>query len=761
MGSATATQSGRDVFAGRAAVLPGRGPLLALLGGLSILAVGVGLIAAHVTVFALDETLIEQSAVHYTSGLPHTLVHDLDARATNRLYPLLLSIPLRLFDGVQALRVDHVLSVLLFLSAAVPIFLMARVLLRSSWLAVAVALLSVAVPWLTLTSALFTENLSYPLFWWMILATAAAIWQPAPGRDLLALVTIGLLIATRVQFAAVFIGYLLTILLSCYHFASAHRLRPLSRVRAAIFEIARCYPLSMLLLVGTLALLLHEKLSGRWHAHVEALLGGYSNVVIRNGLPANMGQGLLVELIALALGVGLLPAIVSIAWFVRRMANPQLDRRWVYVAAPSVVIAVFLVLTVYAQGGYLGSMTEERYFFYAIPVFWLGTFAALEDRSVRSKDLLFVAAGLALIYATIPFLSPLSQETAFLDPVESVVPHVFTPKFSDIGLTGLTMQDALGLLALAAGALTAWLWARRHPMRAWWTVIVAVVAQLLLTGYAFAVIDGKVLGIPGRTTGSVPALGWIDAHAGAANVMWLNNVSTAAPPTNFASSVADQLRTALFWNSSIRSWIQVSATGLPPVEVPMAALPGSVSTVDASTGLLSSTRPAALRTNAVGANDSPFLQLEGTQFAHSPDGVLALTRVKSPLRATWIAQGLQPDGGLPVNTPVLVTAFVPRSPRPAQASALRVTFTFEPAPPQPGSTGIQNAQVAINLAGATRRGALVVGSHATNLTLRACLAAGRTHARGEIKTIGLPTALPISVRLERVDLSWGACIARH
>ena len=69
------------------------------LSAVLLIALGAGLIAAHVTVFALDETLIEQSAVHYTSNLPHSLFHDLDARATNRLYSLVLSIAFRLFSG--------------------------------------------------------------------------------------------------------------------------------------------------------------------------------------------------------------------------------------------------------------------------------------------------------------------------------------------------------------------------------------------------------------------------------------------------------------------------------------------------------------------------------------------------------------------------------------------------------------------------------------------------------------------------------------
>src|ERR1700727_389527 len=132
---------------------------LTLLAALLLLALGAALIAVHVTVFSLDESLIQQSAVHYSSNLPHSLLHDVDARATSRLYPLVLSIAYRITGGPAAVRIDHVLSVLMFVSAAVPIFLMARLIVRSSWSAVAVALLSVAVPWLTLTSALYTENL--------------------------------------------------------------------------------------------------------------------------------------------------------------------------------------------------------------------------------------------------------------------------------------------------------------------------------------------------------------------------------------------------------------------------------------------------------------------------------------------------------------------------------------------------------------------------------------------------------------------------
>ena len=187
-----------------------------LTGVAFVLALAAGIFAAHVKAFALDETLIQQSAVHYTGDLPHSLFHDLDARATNRLYSLLLSVAYHLFGGVNSIRVDHVLSVVLFISTVFPLYLMGRVILRSAWFAVAFALLSVVVPWLTLTSALFTENLSYPLFWWTVLAVCAAVWRPSIRSDLLALLAIGLLVCTRVQFAAVFLGYIPAIVLVEY-----------------------------------------------------------------------------------------------------------------------------------------------------------------------------------------------------------------------------------------------------------------------------------------------------------------------------------------------------------------------------------------------------------------------------------------------------------------------------------------------------------------------------------------------------------------
>ncbi len=695
-----------------------------LTGVAFVLALAAGIFAAHVKAFALDETLIQQSAVHYTGDLPHSLFHDLDARATNRLYSLLLSVAYHLFGGVNSIRVDHVLSVVLFISTVFPLYLMGRVILRSAWFAVAFALLSVVVPWLTLTSALFTENLSYPLFWWTVLAVCAAVWRPSIRSDLLALLAIGLLVCTRVQFAAVFLGYIPAIVLVEYLRVEGSR-SFWRRLGSGIGASARGHIASFLLLVAGVVVLLYEHSQPTWSAKVTQALGTYSNVIIRNGLPSNMFEGLLVELIALALGVGLLPAIVSIAWWCRSITRPTLDRRWVFLAASSIVLVVFLVLTVYSQGGYLGPITEERYFFYVIPVFWLGTFAALEDGQVRAGELLIVSLALAAVFASIPFLSPLSQETAFLAPAESVVPHVMYQRLIDVGLTGLSIQDALAILTVVAGVLALALWPRSPRGRAW-IIGIAVTLQLLLTGYAFATIDGRVPGIQGRTGGSFAAVGWLERAAGSAKITWLDNESIALPPAATAAPAEDQLHTALFWTPNLIGWAEVPGIGVPPVEFPLAARPGVPSlSVDLTSGAITPAPAAAgIQGYVVGQNDSPFLQLRGSVVARSSDGVLMLTRIERPPYADWLAVGLLPDGFIGTGPAAKTFLFAPSSSSP-QAVAVAMTFV-----PVPGAT--TGTVVNVRLGSVARQVRLTSNGAPQVLHMTACLPAGVTAIQGAI-----------------------------
>src|SRR5947209_12092482 len=69
---------------------------LVLLAGGAIVAWKVN---TRITYVLLDETQIKASAVHYTHGLPSSLIHDYYARATSRLYPLLTTPIVAAFSG--------------------------------------------------------------------------------------------------------------------------------------------------------------------------------------------------------------------------------------------------------------------------------------------------------------------------------------------------------------------------------------------------------------------------------------------------------------------------------------------------------------------------------------------------------------------------------------------------------------------------------------------------------------------------------------
>lgn len=705
-----------------------RWPVIALACGAALIALLAGLVAAHVTVFALDESLYQQSALHYASNLPSSLFHDIDARATDRLYSLVLSVAYRLTGGPAAVRIDHVLSVLMFVSAVIPIYLMGERILGARRPAAAVALLSITTPWLTLTSALFTENLAYPLFWWLLLAICAAVWQPSRRRDLVALVMLGLLICTRTQFIAVFPGYILCALSVCVWRADGKEgLR--RRAGRALTAFGRTFLFTALGLAVAVLLLLLARTSGRWHTDVQRLFGSYTDVIIRHGPTPNIPEGLLVEVIALALGVGLLPAITSVPWYLGRLARPALEREWVYLAASGLVMVVFLILTVYSQGGYLGKMTEERYFFYVIPAFWIGAFAAVRERRLSFAAVLVWTAALAVLIATIRFLPALSEESAFLAPVEAIVPRILG-------------QAPLVILTAAAGVATCLVWARWPRGRLWLTIVLGATIQLTLAGYAFAAIDGEISGVQGRTSGSSAALGWVDSHAGGHNVTWLENLATIQPPAidvSAAGAARDQVHVTLFWNSQLRNTVTVPAADPSPLEFPLTGLTrkGALS-VEAATGELRPAAAAAGLQEIVGESASPFLQLAGATLAQSPDRFLALTRLVKPARATWMTVGLQPDGYLAADRPVALRAWAPGG-VPAKEIELTVSMAFT-APAGTRGASRPSTALSVQIGGTRRDLALAGGAGPAVITISSCLAPGSESVSG---TISSTRAVPV------------------
>ena len=148
-----------------------------------------------------DELLYERLAMSVSqlgSPLPH--VHGELIPNLNQLYPLLIA---PAFSGglvPGSLDQAHALNAWIMSSACIPAFLLARRVTGRRLLAYALALLTVCLPWIVLSSFLLTEVVGYPAFLWAVLAIQAAIASPSRRNDVLALLGIGLAVFARTQF---------------------------------------------------------------------------------------------------------------------------------------------------------------------------------------------------------------------------------------------------------------------------------------------------------------------------------------------------------------------------------------------------------------------------------------------------------------------------------------------------------------------------------------------------------------------------------
>ena len=114
-----------------------------------------------------DELLYERLALSIArthSPLPrlHTEVFS----NINQLYPLVIAPVFRHGAILHGFHQAHVLNAYVMSSAAIPAYLLARRLTENAFLPFVVAVATVTVPWITLSSFLLTEVVAYPAFVW-------------------------------------------------------------------------------------------------------------------------------------------------------------------------------------------------------------------------------------------------------------------------------------------------------------------------------------------------------------------------------------------------------------------------------------------------------------------------------------------------------------------------------------------------------------------------------------------------------------------
>ncbi len=720
-------------LAGRRPAVLRRAPELVLaLGTLAVAALAAS-VAVDINYAALDETVYKQSAVHYSSGLPGSLFDDVNARATSRLYPLLISPLFAILEGDQAIRAARALNGLLFASAAIPTYLLAREVVRSRWTAVAAGLLSVAVPWIVITTTLFTESLAYTTATWALWAGARAVRAPSPGRDLVALVCIGLALTSRTQLAALLPAYWLAALAVPLVRARA-RAGLLDELPLVVRRWARGLPFSIVgVLAGGLALAVIA-LAREGSDPARAVFGGaYINIFDRGDLPRDVGLAVGMEVLAFALGTGILPVVAALAWLGGRLRRP-LDPRWPAVVTAVVMLATLMLATLYAQGGYQGDRTEERYYLYVLPLVWVAALAAVERREPSRRAVLGAGAAVALLFASIPLVVPLSGETAFLAPAQADATWLIGKFQENVPLGGISRRDLLFAvtLLLAAGLALAW---RRRPAAAWALVLVLpALAQAGVTSHVYAVVRGEVEGVGPRTGDDIAERAWIDRALPDGRAATFVN----SDPWDQSYLVIPRQRELLFWNDQLRRVAVVPALGLPKVVTPVDTLPAGNLDADIRTGRIA---PAPAEP-IVQLPWSQFVQVAGRRVARGPNFGYELVAPAPGGRVGWLSQGLDSSAWIPGDRPVRVLAAPDGG-----AAAVEVKLRLEPPPEAP-------LDVEVRLGGRTGRAGLPAGAPARDFRFVACTPGGGPVA-GTLRALstGRREGRAVGGRVARVDLA--------
>ena len=618
-------------LAGRVRVERSALPVVVLGAGAFLVGLLAVLTALDVTVLAsFDEAVYQASAVRYTQGLPGSLLDDPAARGTARLPSLLIAPLYVLFEGDTALRLARSLNGVFWAASAVPLYLLARTVMVSPWRAAAAALLAIAVPWATISTVLFSEALSYLLFACALLAMVHALREPSWRRDLLVLVLLLALITTRVQFVVLPVAWLVVVLL--------FERRDRRSLRASFARFPLLLGGAAFLLAAVFALMV----VGGFRGEFSRFAGPYSELQNRTTLPGDAGLASLWEIGMLSLGVGLIPAALCMGWLreaVTGRAGP--DARRLSVLAV-VLIGVLFAATMFAQGGWLDTKSEERYYLYAVPLLWIGALAALEVRGFPARWIGWGGAVLAALLFLLPITVQLTSEQAFLGPVSGVAAKLLPQWSTDLAETFgkervVTPRDLLGWIAVLVTVLAVVLWRRAR----WLALVPAVILQLAIGAYAYAALHGEVKDVGGITgTASFDDLSWVD-HA-------LPGGARAALLDNALSDVREGIqRTTAFWNADVDEVVRVRGAAFGPVFYPVDAL--GVAEVEVRDDL---TVPG-LERYVVTRTASPFFQPAGSGLRATPDNGMQLIDTGAPTpdqpsgelpRAVWVSRGLDPDG---------------------------------------------------------------------------------------------------------------------
>jgi hypothetical protein len=429
-----------------------------------------------------DELLYERLAISTAStGSPLPHVHHELISNVNQLYPLLLAPLFHHALVPTALTYAHALNAVVMSSAAVPAFLLTRRVTGDRRLALVVAVLSVCIPWIVLSSFLMTEVVAYPVFVWAMLALYEATVRPSRLTDLLLLLALGVAIFARTQFAALLIVVPVAVF-SRRELIRKHRVLAVAYAGLAIAAV-------ILLAVGRLS----------------DVFGTYSVTAEGNLIPHGFARSLLEHIGPIGLGMGIVPFVLGLAWLLGSIGRARTDERHAFavIALTTFVVLLFEVTSYDLRFGQ--GRLHDRYLFYVVPLFLIAFVLFIQEAEPR---LLAVAISGGLLAAAFLFFPVRRYDKLNVDsPIAAL-----NGALLDLGGSKRGAQLLLCFGAIAATSL--FLLPRRRRLLA--AVVVAgalaIPAQAALAFTQLLTVDGTS-GRPITTDQSV-VFDWIDRTVG-------------------------------------------------------------------------------------------------------------------------------------------------------------------------------------------------------------------------------------------------------
>ena len=613
-----------------------RSPWLVLAGivaGASAL-LAVGTSRVHEWAVMTDELLYAKLARHVAeSGSPVPTLHGEHVGFLGVVYPILLAPFYGSLDAVDAFEAAHVVNAVLFASAAIPAYLLGRRVAPAAC-ALAVAVLSVAIPWSVGAAFLMSEAVAYPVFLWAVLGCHVALSEPSPRRDAVAISGLALAYFTRPQFL------FLAAVLPAAALATSGPRRSLAQHRV----VAAAYALGIVVVVPLAAV-----------GEADRLLGDYGVTATHGSLlPSAVWKSAALHLDVLAVGLGVLPFLLGAAWAYSSLRNRSARLRAFAALTAAAIPLLALEAASYDVRFGGADVIRDRYVFYLAPLLLLASAVCLFEKRL---PLPWIAAATAFFAGTVALADFTPVAGLWVDSPESVLNGLIHDESGGLpaGVFVAVCGIVLGLISLALA------WVPRPA-----AVLGVTVAVFAFTGSVAGYAFERLL--TSRTPSGVPVSGqervrdWIDRSVS-------SSVALLAYPVS-----RDWGQSAiLWWDVELWNDSVTQAFVAPGGTFTYTPFPSRMLAVDLGTGRFPGTAgaPPYVLTSP---SDARFA-LAGRPAAANLG--LTLVLAARPYRALWATRGVDLDGFTRPGRPATVRVYA----QPGQASRrVRVTVALDSPP---------------------------------------------------------------------------------